>query len=241
MAQLRDENCCICFDPRIEGVVDCRRCVAFVCQTCVAKLSATASCPVCKNSRFVYRSLRAHSRLPPTIDSDNDRLVRAVIEANLYRRYGSQAFGASVNISINWPTINRPLPPPLPAVDVIQQTVDRMNATGPFAPRDPRAAEDVTPQPQRQHQFQCGEYMLKTRRNSDWVPVNDPSRPNNITIINGGRGKYRITKVNRSSIHFEDISRFDDAIHSLHKRVIYDDFNRKYYVPMGQRYRLYDS
>ena len=238
MAQLRDENCCICFDPRIEGVVDCRRCVAFVCQTCVAKLSATASCPVCKNPRFVP----ARPRPPPTIDSVADGLVRAVIEANLYRRYGSQAFGASVNISINWPTINRPLPPPLPAVDVIQQTVDRMNATGPFAPRDPRAAEDVTPQPQpqRQHQFQRGEYMLKTRDNSNWVPVNDPSRPN-ITIINGGRGKYRITKVNRSSIHFEDISRFDDAIHSLHKRVIYDDFNRKYYVPMGQRYRLYDS
>ena len=228
MAQLRDENCCICFDPRIEGVVDCRRCVAFVCQTCVAKLSATASCPVCKNPRFVP----ARPRPPPTIDSVADGLVRAVIEANLYRRYGSQAFGASVNISINWPTINRPLPPPLPAVDVIQQTVDRMNATGPFAPRDPRAAEDVTPQPQpqpqRQHLFQNGEYRVSTRGAAGWW--RDP---------NESALPFRVTKVNRSSIHFVNLA--DDQQRDIHKRVQYDDFNRKYYVPMGQRYRLYDS
>ena len=233
MAQLRDQECCICFDPRTEGVVDCRRCVAFVCQTCVAKLSATASCPVCKNPRFVPLNFRRISlppanfrTLPPTVNSDTDTLVRAVIESNLYRRYGSRAFGVTVNISLNWPVQQ--------TVDVIQQTVDRMNATGPFAQRDPRAAEDVTPQPQpqpqpqRQHLFQNGEYRVSTRGAAGWW--RDP---------NESALPFRVTKVNRSSIHFVNLA--DDQQRDIHKRVQYDDFNRKYYVPMGQRSRLYDS
>ena len=204
MAQIRDLQCCICFDPRTQGVVDCRRCVAFVCRTCITKLSATAPCPVCKNPRFVPSGPPP----PPTIDSQADSLVRAVIEANLYRRYGSRAFGASVNISINW----REPPPPPPA----------QPPRPPPAQRDPRAAEDVTPQPERPHQFRCGEY---TARN----------RATNIQI----QDRYRITKVNRSSIYFEKCG--EVVQQRYHKRVKYDATKRKHYVPITTYYRLYDS
>ena len=209
MAQLRDEDCCICFDPRTEGVVDCRRCVAFVCQACVAKLPATATCPVCKNPRFVPQPADPRT-LPPTVNSDTDTLVRAVIESNLYRRYGSRAFGVTVNISLNWP---------------VQQTVYvSRNVT---APPDPRAAEDVTPQPARQHIFQHGEYRVSTRGAAGWW--RDP---------NESALPFRVTKVNRSSIHFVNLA--DDQQRDIHKRVQYDSTVGTHYVPMGQRYRLYD-
>ena len=93
---------------------------------------------------------------------------------------------------------------------------------------DPRAAEDVTPQPERQHIFQHGEYRVSTRGAAGWW--RDP---------NESALPFRVTKVNRSSIHFVNLA--DDQQRDIHKRVQYDDLARKYYVPMGQRYRLYDS
>ena len=220
MAQLRDDECCICYNPRIDGVVDCRRCVAFVCQECIVKIPPNSECPVCKNRQFVPLIARRNQlppanprTLPPTVNSDTDTLVRAVIESNLYRRYGSRAFGVTVNISLNWP---------------VQQTVYvSRNVTAPPAPRDPRAAEDVTPPPERQHIFQRGEYRVSTRgRAGWWRDPNESALP------------FRVTKVNRSSIHFINLA--DDQQRDIHKRVQYDSTAGTHYVPMGQRYRLYD-
>jgi hypothetical protein len=200
MAQIRDDECCICYNPRIEGVVDCRRCVAFVCQECIAKISPADGCPVCKNPGFVPTLASV-----PTIDSDMDFHVRSLIDDNLWRRYGAQASRVSVNISLAWR-------------EPVQQT----------PVRNPRAAEDVTPQPERQHQFRCGEYRVSTRNpnTQGWY-----RNPNESAL------PFRITKVNRSSIHFVNLA--DEHLRDICKRVQYD--GQRYYVPMGQRYRLYDN